>query len=105
MNQIKAVFAVLDFVIGTFWSMTIVELIPVLSSGTIILNSFDNAIKILFSLVGLIYLAFRLIHFIRMSKLNIEFRKQEIIEKERLNFYKSWDKEFLENKKEEPLKS
>jgi hypothetical protein len=104
MNQIKDFLNLLDFIVGTFWSMTIVELIPVLSSGTVILNSFDNALKILFSLVGLIYLAFRLIHFIRMSKLNIEFRKQEIIEKERLNFYKKWGDEFNGPQKEEPLK-
>lgn len=100
MQQLKDILSFLDIVVGTFWGFTVMEVIPLVTSGTtIVFTQVDNAIKILFALVGLIYTIVRLIHFYKISKLNREFRKQEVIEKENANFYHKWDKEFLQPKK------
>ncbi len=99
MQQLKDILSFLDIVVGTFWGFTMMEVIPLITSGTtIVFTQLDNAIKILFALVGLIYTIVRLVHFYKISKLNREFRQQEIIEKQNANFYRKWDKEFIKDK-------
>lgn len=105
MQQIKAFFNILDAIAGLFWSFTLIDLIPLLSSGsTVIFTQIDNLIKILFSLGGLIYLAFRINHFYRNSKIDRELKsieliyKQEELSKKDLKFLKKFYEEFLKDK-------
>lgn len=72
--------------IATFWGFTLTEIIPILASREYVLSSLDNLIKTSFALIGLIYTIVRMLHFIQMSKLNKEYRRQEIIEKKLNNF-------------------
>lgn len=104
MHQIKEFLNFLDLVVGTFWSLTIMDLYPIIFSGQITFSSVANLstfVNLLLAIAGLVYLIFRIIHFVRMSKLHIEFKRQEIIEKKNANFYKKFHDEFLDNKKEE----
>jgi len=86
MQQVKEFLNFLDVVFATFWGFTLTEVIPILTSGNYVLSSIDNVIKVAFALVGLIYTVVRMLHFIEMSKLNKEYRRQEIIEKKMNNF-------------------
>lgn len=100
MQQLKDLLNVFDVIVGTFWGVTLMEIIPVLTTGTtIVFTQLDNVIKIAFAFVGLIYAIVRLYNFIHMAKLNLDYRKQEIIEKQNANFRKKWNDEFL-NKEE-----
>lgn len=102
MQELKNILGFLDLMVGTFWGYTLVEVIPLFSAApTIVFTQLDNVIKILFSLVGFIYALVRLVHFAKISKLNRDFRQQEIIEKQNANFYIKWQKEFLEPKNNE----
>jgi len=99
MQQIKDFLNFLDIVVGTFWSITIMDVLPIIMSGQItsqLLNSISGIVNLLLAVAGLVYLVFRTIHFIRMSKLHIESKKQDIIAKKQANFYNKWDKEFLD---------
>lgn len=102
MHQIKDILNYMDMIVGTFWGFTLLELVPLLSTGTtIVFTQLDNVIKILFAFVGLIYTIIRMLHFIKKSKQDLLYREQEIIEKQNANFRKKWNDEFLENKEKE----
>ena len=100
MNNIKEALAFADLIIGFIWGITLIEVIPIVASGTtIVFTQLDNVIKILFALVGLIYTIIRMLHFIKKSKQDLRFREQEIIEKERKNLYYNWTEEFNDQSK------
>jgi len=103
MQQIKDFLNFLDFIVGTYWSITMMDILPLIFSGQMtsqILSSVSGVVNLLLAIAGLVYLVFRLIHFVRMSKLHIESKKQDIIAKKQANFYTKWDKEFIDPFKE-----
>jgi len=100
MQQIKTFFNLIDILLGTFWSMTVIEIVPLLTSGTtLVFTQVDNVIKILFSLAGLVYLIFRIINYYHMSKLNREIKRLEIYKLNNEKFFVDFNKEFLNDKK------
>jgi hypothetical protein len=101
MHQVREFLNFLDYIVGTFWGITLVDIAPTLLSNGIsigILSDLSEFIKILFAIAGLIYLIFRLLHFIRMSKINVSIRYEELRKLERDNFKYKWDDEFLKDK-------
>jgi len=103
MQQIKEFLNFLDLLVGAFWSFTMMDLIPMIFSGQITITALSNVstfVNVLVAIAGLIYLIFRTIHFAKMSKLIIQLKKEEIIEKQNANFRKKWNDEFLEPKTE-----
>lgn len=107
MQQVKEFLNFLDLLVGTFWSITVLDIIPILISGEIskfAISSVSAFVNLLLAVAGLVYLVIRIVHFLRMSKLHIEYRKQEILEKERGNFPYKWRKEFIDPFKEEENK-
>jgi len=100
MQQIKTFLNLIDIFLGTFWSMTVIEVVPLLTSGTtLVFTQVDNIIKILFSLAGLVYLIFRIINYYHMSKLNREIKRLEIYKLNNEKFFVDFNKEFLNDKK------
>lgn len=103
MQQIKDFLNFLDLLVGTFWSVTMMDVLPIIFSGQIgtqLLGSISGIVNLLLAIAGLVYLIVRLVHFVRMSKLIIESKKQDIIAKKNANFYTKWDKEFIDPFKE-----
>lgn len=100
MNELKEFFNYLDYVVGTFWGITVYDILPQIGTGTLI-DSFDGVIKTLFALVGLIYACARLVTYIIMSRLNAKYREQEIFEKQAKTFGTKWSEEFLKDKQDE----
>jgi hypothetical protein len=95
MQQLKEALNFVDLIVGSFWGVTVVEIIPLIrTQSTVVFTQIDDVIKITFAFVGLIYALVRLIHFYKISKLNRDYREQEIIEKQNNNFRKKWDREF-----------
>jgi hypothetical protein len=90
--------------VGYFWGYTVFEIMPLVASGSpIILTQFDNLIKMLISLAGLVYLIIRINHYYRNSKLDRELKavelisKQEELSKKDLKFLKKFYEEFLKD--------
>ena len=84
MQQVKEILRFLDLLVGTFWSITVVDLLPIVISGQITqfaISSISAFVNLLLAIAGLVYLLLRIIHFFRMSKLHIEYKRQEILEK------------------------
>ena len=89
MQQLKDFFNLVDFLVGTFWGITLVEIVPVLAANGLIngvISSFSDLTNTLFAFAGLIYLVVRLIHYIRMSKINVAIRKEELKKIKHENF-------------------
>jgi hypothetical protein len=96
MQHIKSLLNFIDIILGTFWSVTLIEVVPLLTSGsTVIFTQIDSLIKILFSLAGLVYLIFRIINYWHMSKLNRELKKLEIYKLSNQKTIIDFKKEFL----------
>lgn len=105
MHYIKSLLNFIDIILGTFWSITLIEVLPLVTSGTtVVFTQIDSLIKIMFSLGGLIYLGFRINHFHRNSKLDRDLKaidliyKQEELSKRDLKFLKKFYEEFLKDK-------
>ncbi len=89
MQQVKDFLNVLDLLVGTLWSITVIDIMPLVITGGILDKSLLDAssiVNLLLAIAGLVYLIARIIHFLRMSKLHLEYKKQEIIEKQIKNF-------------------
>lgn len=95
----KDFFAVIDVFVGGLWSFTMLEIMPIVFSGKIAKELFSSAsgiVNFLLAVAGLIYLFVRLLHFIKISKINIEIRKQDLIAKRNQNFYNKYNNEFID---------
>jgi hypothetical protein len=101
MHQVREFLNFLDYVVATFWGITVAEVVPLIAADGLsisILSSLSDLIKVLFSIAGLIYLIFRLLHFVKMSKVNVSIRKEELRKIERENFKYKWHDEFINDK-------
>lgn len=99
MQQVKDFLNFLDLIVGTFWSITMIDVLPIILSGQIskfAISGVSAFVNLLLAIAGLVYLVVRIVHFLRMSKLHIEYKKQEIIEKKNANFEQKFKKDFIE---------
>lgn len=58
MHHIKNIFNCLDYVVSLWWGLTLVDILPILSTGYVF-STLDNIIKTLFALAGLVYAVIR----------------------------------------------
>ena len=101
MQQLKDFFNFIDYIVATFWGITLVEIVPVLAANGImhgLMSSVSELISTLFAFAGLVYLVVRLIHYIRMSKINLAIRKEDLKKIESDNFKAKWNHEFIKDK-------
>lgn len=93
MLQIRNFFNGLDYLVSLFWSFTLINILPHLSSGYVF-STLDNIIKTLFALAGLVYAVIRCyVYYLKglreNSKALIEEKRalQEIENLKTKNFY------------------
>jgi len=105
MQTIKSVLNYIDIMVGYLWGLTFMEVIPLITTGSpIIFTQFDNFIKTLISIAGLVYLVVRINHYYRNSKIDRELKaielihKQEELSKKDLKFLKKFYEEFLKDR-------
>jgi hypothetical protein len=105
MQHIKSFLNFIDIVLGAFWSITFIELLPVVYSGpALVISEVDNFIKFLFSIAGLVYLVVRILHYYKNTKLDRELKaidlitRQEELSKKDLVFLKKFYEEFLKDR-------
>jgi hypothetical protein len=103
MHQIREALKILDLIVGTWWGVTFMDILPHITAKGILGVVASDALgffNFLVVVAGLVYLVVRIVHFVRMSKLHIEYKRQEIIEKQNANFYRKFTGEFLDPFKE-----
>ena len=101
MQQVKAFLNFIDFLVGTFWGLTLVETIPFLLNNNLIddtTTKLTKIIQLMFLIAGFVYFIFRIINFVKLSKINIDIKRQELRKLERDNFPANWNDEFIKGK-------
>ena len=101
MQQVKAFLNFIDFLVGTFWGLTLVETIPFLLNNNLIddtTSKLTKIIQLMFLIAGFVYFIFRIINFVKLSKINIDIKRQELKKLERENFPANWNEEFIKGK-------
>ncbi|MEA1848935.1 hypothetical protein U9K52_08435 [Chryseobacterium sp. MHB01] len=77
MQAIKSFINLMDYVVATFWGLTVYDIVGVLFAGNSIAN-LDGIIKILFAIVGLFYSCVRLYDFWHKSKIERKIKSEEL---------------------------
>jgi len=85
MVKIKAWILGADFVFCSASGYSFLDLMNTLISGNLAIAGIENFIKLLFSMVGLVYLCMRIYHFNKKSGLERELLEEEIIAKQQEN--------------------
>lgn len=72
-----------DGIFLLYWGVNSVEIISLVATGglTSVISDFDIILKLLLTLVGLIYAGFRLFREIHIWKIDKEIKKQDLREK------------------------
>ena len=105
MNEIKEFFHYLDYVVATFWGITVYDILPQI--GTVkLMDSVDGVTRTLFAIVGLIYFCARLVNYVIVSRIKAKLLEEDLIDKHNKNqfssghidFYNKFNKEFNKEK-------
>lgn len=102
MEFVKFLFSVRDYFIGVVYSFTFIDVLKKLIFSELYLDNATNIIQLLATIVALVFGYYKLIAYIRDSKTRSEILKQDLLEKQRKNFYYKWNQEF--NDREETKK-
>lgn len=94
-------FNVRDYFIGVIYSFTFIDVVKKLLFNELYMTNATNIVQLLATIVALVFGYYRLIAYIRDSRIKSKILEQELIAKERLNFPGSWEKKFIEPFKKE----
>lgn len=97
MVKIKAFILTADFIFCSASGYSFLDLMNTLISGNLALSGIENFIKLLFSMVGLVYLCMRIYHFNKKSGLERELLEEEIIAKQNENHKNNTFSQFKES--------
>lgn len=101
MEFVKFLFNVRDYFIGVVYSFTFIDVLKKLIFSELYLDNATNVIQLLATIVALAFGYYKLIAYKRDSKTRSKILEQELLAKQRENFYYKWNKEF--NDKDEKL--
>jgi multisubunit Na+/H+ antiporter MnhE subunit len=96
MEYVKLLFQVRDYLIGIIYSFTFIDVTKKILFSEFYLDNATNFAQFLATLVALFFGYFKLIAYIRDSKIKTKILEQELREKELDNFYRKHNKEFIE---------
>lgn len=103
MEFVKFLFNVRDYFIGIIYSFTFIDVIKKAIFSELYLNNFTNVVQLLATIVALVFGYYKLLAYIRDSRIKTKILEQELREKELGNFYRNYNKEFIEPFKKDEL--
>lgn len=95
MEFVRFLFNVRDYFIGVIYSFTFIDVIKKALFNELNLNSFTNVVQLLATIVALVFGYYKLLAYIRDSRIKTKILEQELREKELANFYRKHNKEFI----------
>lgn len=95
MEFVRFLFNVRDYFIGVIYSFTFIDVIKKAIFNELNLNNFTNVVQLLATIVALIFGYYKLLAYIRDSRIKTKILEQELREKELANFYRKHNKEFI----------
>lgn len=101
MEFVRFLFNVRDYFIGIIYSFTFIDVIKKAIFSELYLDNFTNVVQLLATIVALVFGYYKLLAYIRDSRIKTKILEQELITKERDNFPGTWGKKFIEPFKKE----
>lgn len=95
MEFVRFLFNVRDYFIGVIYSFTFIDVIKKALFNELNLNNFTNVVQLLATIVALVFGYYKLLAYIRDSRIKTKILEQELREKELANFYRKHNKEFI----------
>lgn len=100
MQTIKWLFSSVNYGFYCFYSFTLIDVIRKVVFEEFHLTNATNLAQFVLTVIGVFFAYYRLRAYIRDSKIKSEILEQDLIAKERANFYNKWDSEFIDPFKE-----
>jgi len=101
MQTIKFLFNVINYGFLVFYSYTLIDVAKKITFGEFYLSNATNLLQFLMTLIAVFFAYYKLRTYIRDSRIKSQILEQELREKQDNHFYKKWNKEFIEPKKDE----
>lgn len=98
MLYVRFVYNIINYVGYCFWSISILNFIEQILNDNFNFKNINSFLSACAAIVALIFAVFKLLAYIRDSKIKSKLLEQELIEKSNANFYKKWNHEFDEHK-------
>lgn len=98
MHCVRFAFNVINYIGYCFWSFSILNFVEQILNDNFNFKNINSFLSACAAVVALIFAIFKLLAYIRDSKIKSKLLEQELIAKENDNFYKKWNHEFDEHK-------
>jgi len=97
MHYVRYVFSVLNYIGYCLWSFSTLNFLEQILNDNFNFKSINSFLSAMAAIVALVFAIFKLIAYVRDSKIRSKLLEQELIAKENDNFYKKWNHEFDEH--------
>jgi len=98
MHYLKFVFNAINYVGYCLWGFSTINFLEQLLNDNFNYKNINSFLSACAAIVALVFAIFKLLAYIRDSKIKSKLLEQELIAKENDNFYKKWNHEFDEHK-------
>lgn len=98
MHYLKFIFNAINYIGYCLWSFSTLTFLEELLNDNFNYKNINSFLSACAAIVALVFAIFKLLAYVRDSKIKSKLLEQELIAKENDNFYKKWNHEFDEHK-------
>lgn len=98
MHYARFVFNAINYIGYCFWSFSILNFAEQILNDNFNFKNINSFLSACAAIVALVFAIFKLLAYVRDSKIKSKLLEQELIAKENDNFYNKWNHEFDEHK-------
>lgn len=98
MHYLKFIFNVINYIGYCLWGFSTINFLEQLLNDNFNYKNINSFLSACAAIVALVFAIFKLLAYVRDSKIKSKLLEQELIAKENDNFYKKWNHEFDEHK-------
>lgn len=103
MHYARFVFSIINYVGYCFWSFSVLNFAEQILNDNFNFKNINSFLSACAAIVALVFAIFKLMAYVRDSKIRSKMLEQELIEKQNNNFYKKWNQEFLDKRENENI--
>lgn len=98
MHYLKFIFNAINYIGYCLWGFSTINFLEQLLNDNFNYKNINSFLSACAAIVALVFAIFKLLAYVRDSKIKSKLLEQELIAKENDNFYNKWNHEFDEHK-------
>ena len=98
MHYLKFIFNAVNYIGYCLWGFSTINFLEQLLNNNFNYKNINSFLSACAAIVALVFAIFKLLAYVRDSKIKSKLLEQELIAKENDNFYNKWNHEFDEHK-------